>query len=135
MIIIIFFLLIFTTNIHTGVIQIFNSSSNKNSIQEKIYLNYIFFIDINNTETNQSLVIYNNNNNNQTMINGNQSLINSVDQNQFAETVVDLLLDLLEKANLSRTVSVIHNDTELTELVERNVDDDIKTNTIQLPLP
>jgi hypothetical protein len=57
------------------------------------------------------------------MINGNQT---SVDQNQFAETVVDLLLDLLEKANLSRTVSVIHNDTELTELVER--DNNMKTN-------
>jgi hypothetical protein len=57
------------------------------------------------------------------MINGNQT---SVDQNQFAEIVVDLLLDLLEKANLSRTVSVIHNDTELTELVER--DNNMKTN-------
>jgi hypothetical protein len=57
------------------------------------------------------------------MINGNQT---SVDQNQFAETVVDLLLDLLEKANLSRTVSVIHNDTELTEFLER--DNNMKTN-------
>jgi hypothetical protein len=132
MIIIIFFLLIFTTSIHTGVIpQLFNSTS-LNSIEENLFKLYIF-IDINNPENNQSLVIYNDNNN-ETIIHDNQSLINSVDQNQFAETVVDLLLDLLEKANLSRTVSVIHNDTELTELVERNVDNDIKTNTIQLPL-
>jgi len=116
---------LFKSSIH----QVIKFYSRKNIF--KLYI----FIDIHNTETNQSLVIYNNNNNNQTMINGNQSLINPVDQNQFAETVVDLLLDLLEKANLSRTVSVIHNDTELTELVERNVDDDIKTNTIQLPLP
>jgi hypothetical protein len=66
------------------------------------------------------------------MINGNQSsIIQTVDKNQFAETVVDLLLDLLEKANLSRTVSVIHNDTELTELVEQD-DDNPKTTTIQL---
>jgi hypothetical protein len=84
-----------------------------------MYLNYIF-IDINNTET---------------MMNGNQSLINIADQNQFAETVVDLLLDLLEKANLSRTVSVIHNGTKLTELVEQDDDDDIKTNTIKLSFP
>ena len=67
------------------------------------------------------------------MTHGNQSAVQQVDQNQFAETVVDLLLDLLEKANLSRTVSVIHNDTELTELVEK--DDDSKTTTIQLPDP
>ena len=60
------------------------------------------------------------NNHNETIIHGNQSSIPPVDQNQFAETVVDLLLDLLEKANLSRTVSVIHNDTELTELVEKD---------------
>jgi hypothetical protein len=39
-------------------------------------------------------------------------------------------LDLLEKANLSRTVSVIHNDTELTELVEQD-DGDLKTTTIK----
>ncbi len=83
---------------------------------------------MNETETSQPLVIYNNNN--ETMINGNQSSIQTVDKNQFAETVVDLLLDLLEKANLSRTVSVIHNDTELAELVEQ--DDDIpKTTTIK----
>jgi hypothetical protein len=49
----------------------------------------------------------------------NQTLI---DQNQFAETVVDLLLDLLEKANLSHNVSIIHNNTELVEQ-----DDGIKT--------
>lgn len=60
------------------------------------------------------------NNHNETSVQGNQSSIPPVDQNQFAETVVDLLLDLLEKANLSRTVSVIHNDTELTELVEKD---------------
>lgn len=60
------------------------------------------------------------NNHNETISHGNQSSIPPVDQNQFAETVVDLLLDLLEKANLSRTVSVIHNDTELTELVEKD---------------
>lgn len=68
------------------------------------------------------------------MTHGNQSAVQQqVDQNQFAETVVDLLLDLLEKANLSRTVSVIQNDTELIELVEK--DDDSKTTTIQLPDP
>jgi len=61
------------------------------------------------------------------MFNGNQSSINTIDQTQFAESVVDLLLDLLEKANLSRTVSVIHNRRELTELVEQ--DDHIGTNT------
>ncbi len=61
------------------------------------------------------------------MFNGNQSSINTIDQKQFAETVVDLLLDLLEKANLSRTVSVIHNHREWTEFVEQ--DDHIETNT------
>jgi hypothetical protein len=86
---------------------------------------------LNETETSQSLVIYNNNN--ETTINGNQSSIQTIDKNQFAETVVDLLLDLLEKANLSRTVSVIHNDTELTELVEQ-YDTDSKT-TVKLPHP
>ncbi len=86
---------------------------------------------MNETETSQSLVIYNNNN--ETTINGNQSSIQTIDKNQFAETVVDLLLDLLEKANLSRTVSVIHNDTELTELVEQ-YDTDSKT-TVKLPHP
>ncbi|CAF4454383.1 unnamed protein product, partial [Adineta steineri] len=89
-------------------------------------------LDFNETEPSQPLVIYNNNNhndnnNNETIFNGNQSSIQTVDKKQFADTVVDLLLDLLEKANLSRTVSVIHNDTELTELVEQ--DDDIKTTT------
>ena len=63
-----------------------------------VFLNYIF-IDINSNETINS---------------GNQSSIN---QNQFAETIVDLLLNLLEKANLTRTISVIRNNTELTELV------------------
>jgi hypothetical protein len=87
---------------------------------------FLFYIDSNETETSQPLVIYNNN---ETTINDNQT----VDKNQFAETVVDLLLDLLEKANLSRTVSVIHNDTELTELVEQ--DDNPKTTTIQLTDP
>jgi len=87
---------------------------------------------LNETETSQSLVIYNNNN--ETTINGNQSSIQTIDKNQFAETVVDLLLDLLEKANLSRTVSVIHNDTELTELVEQ-YDTDSKTTTVKLPHP
>jgi hypothetical protein len=65
-------------------------------------------------------------------MNRSQSLLQTVDKNQFAETVVDLLLDLLEKANLSRTVSVIHNDTELTELVEQD-DDSKTTTTIKLP--
>ncbi len=64
------------------------------------------------------------------MFNGNQSSINTIDQNHFAETVVDLLLDLLEKANLTRTVSVIHNHRELTELAEQ--DDHIETNTNKL---
>lgn len=66
-------------------------------------------VDFNETDVSQPLVIYNSNN--------ETSL---VPPNQFAETVVDLLLDLLEKANLSRTVSVIHNETELTELVEQS---------------
>ncbi|CAF1294609.1 unnamed protein product [Adineta steineri] len=114
MIIIIFFLLLFTGHVHTGLIPSYNSSN------------------FNETEPSQPLVIYNNNNhndnnNNETIFNGNQSSIQTVDKKQFADTVVDLLLDLLEKANLSRTVSVIHNDTELTELVEQ--DDDIKTTT------
>jgi len=61
------------------------------------------------------------------MFYGNQSSVNTIDQKQFAETVVDLLLDLLEKANLSRTVSVIHNHRGFTELVEQ--DDHIETNT------
>ena len=57
-----------------------------------------------------------------------------MDKNQFAETVVDLLLDLLEKANLSRTVSVIHNDTDLSELVEQDDVDhsNLKTTTMKL---
>ncbi|UJR09785.1 hypothetical protein I4U23_014012 [Adineta vaga] len=97
MIIITFFLLVFTARIHSGLIPLFNSSTNFNE-----------------TEPSQPLVIYNNVN--ETAINGNQT----VDKKQFADTVVDLLLDLLEKANLSRTVSVIHNDTELTELVEQD---------------
>jgi hypothetical protein len=88
---------------------------------------------LNETETSQSLVIYNNNN--ETTINGNQSSIQTIDKNQFAETVVDLLLDLLEKANLSRTVSVIHNDTELTELVEQYDTDSKTTTTVKLPHP
>jgi hypothetical protein len=87
---------------------------------------------LNETETSQSLVIYNNNN--ETTINDNQLSIEKVDKNQFAETVVDLLLDLLEKANLSRTVSVIHNDTELTELVEQD-DTYPKTTTVKLTHP
>ncbi len=87
---------------------------------------------MNETETSQSLVIYNNNN--ETTINDNQLSIEKVDKNQFAETVVDLLLDLLEKANLSRTVSVIHNDTELTELVEQD-DTYPKTTTVKLTHP
>jgi hypothetical protein len=90
------------------------------------------YLDLNETETSQPLVIYNNHN--ETTINGNQTSIQKIDKNQFAETVVDLLLDLLEKANLSRTVSVIHNDTELTELVEQD-DTDHKTTTVKLPKP
>ena len=85
-------------------------------------------VDLNETDTSQPLVIFNNNN--ETANNGNQSSIQTVDKNQFAETVVDLLLDLLEKANLSRTVSVIHNETELTELVEQD-DADPKTTTVK----
>jgi hypothetical protein len=89
-------------------------------------------LDFNETEPSQALVIYNSNN--ETTIVGNHSSIEQVDRKQFAETVVDLLLDLLEKANLSRTVSVIHNETELTELVEQ--DDRLKrTTTIQLSNP
>ncbi|CAF0919310.1 unnamed protein product [Rotaria sordida] len=99
---------------HTGIIQVFNSSN------------------FNETEINESLV--NNNNDNETTLNDNQSSIQIVDKNQFAETVVDLLLDLLEKANLSRTVSIIHNDTELTELVEQD-DVDLQTTTIKLTDP
>ncbi|CAF2854190.1 unnamed protein product [Rotaria sp. Silwood2] len=128
MIIIVFFLL-FVGNTHTGIIQVFNSSS------------------FNETEISQSpLVTYNNDNgtslndtgttlnDNDTTLNDNQSSIHIVDKNQFAETVVDLLLDLLEKANLSRTVSIIHNDTELTELVEQD-DIDLQTTTIKLTDP
>ena len=85
----------------------------------------------NDTEASQPLVIYNSNN--ETMLNGSHPAVEQVDKNQFAETVVDLLLDLLEKANLSRTVSVIHNETELTELVEQ--DDTAKRTTTQLPDP
>ena len=85
--------------------------------------------DLNETEPSQPLVIYNNDN--ATAVSRNQT----VDKNQFAETVVDLLLDLLEKANLSRTVSVIHNDTELTELVEQDDGDhpNVETTTMKLP--
>ncbi|CAF1589714.1 unnamed protein product [Rotaria sp. Silwood1] len=113
MIIIVFFLL-FVGNTHTGIIQVFNSSS------------------LNETEISQPLVIYNNDN--ETASNDNQSSIQIIDKNQFAETVVDLLLDLLEKANLSRTVSIIHNDTELNELVEQD-DIDLQTTTIKLTDP
>lgn len=65
-----------------------------NYLHENVH-NYIF-IDINNNKTINS---------------GYQSSIN---QNQFAETIVDLLLNLLEKANLTRTRSIIRNTTELT---------------------
>ena len=59
------------------------------------------------------------NSSNETIFNDSQSSIQAIDRNQFAASVVDLLLDLLEKANLSRTVSIIHNDTDLTELVQQ----------------
>ena len=68
------------------------------------------------------------------MLNGSYPSAGQVDKKQFAETVVDLLLDLLEKANLSRTVSVIHNETELTELVEQD-DTAKRTTTTHLPNP
>lgn len=83
---------------------------------------------MNETEYDQPLVI--NNTNTETILNESQSSIHTIDKNQFAETVVDLLLDLLEKANLSRTVSIIHNHTELTELVEQD-DSDTQTSTIK----
>ena len=69
------------------------------------------------------------------MINHNQSLVISFDENRFAETVVDLLLELLDKANLSHTISIIHNDTDLTEFTEEKFYNDRKINTIQLPIP
>ncbi|CAF1303297.1 unnamed protein product [Adineta steineri] len=64
---------------------------------------------------------------NVSMINNNETMTNG---NQFAEIIVGLLLDLVEKANLSRTISIIHNDTELTEFVKD--DNDIKSNTTEL---
>lgn len=108
MLVILLLLLLCSNQIHTGLIQFFNSSST---------------IGFNETESNPGLVIFNDNH---TETN-NQSSSPTVDKNQFAETVVDMLLDLLEKANLSRTVSLIHNETELTELVEQ--DDDKSTTT------
>ena len=88
---VIYILLLFAGRSHSGLLP-----SNVSSV------------DFNETDVSPPLVIYNSNN--------ETSLV----PNQFAETVVDLLLDLLEKANLSRTVSVIHNETELTELVEQD---------------
>lgn len=116
MITIIFILLLFAGRSHSGLIRSENSSSFFSSLAE-----------FNETDVSPPLVIYNSNN--ETSPSQNQSLV--IDKNQFAETVVDLLLDLLEKANLSRTVSVIHNETELTELVEQ---DDLskRTSTVSI---
>ena len=97
-----------------------NSVSSDSNEWESIDFHWSVFqkisrLDFNETESNEPVVIYNSNN--ETTVNGTDSITN-----QFAETVVDLLLDLLEKANLSRTISVIHNETELSELVEQDVD-------------
>lgn len=132
---VIFFLLLllFAGSIHTGILSIFNSTCT-DEIVCFFLLSWKYFVhlDSNETETSQPLVIYNNHN--ETILHGNQSAIPTVDKNQFAETVVDLLLDLLEKANLSRTVSVIHNDTELTELVEQD-ETDSKVTPVNLVNP
>ena len=128
-----FLLLLLAGSIHTGILPLFNSTCTDEIVVRYFSsLNYSFHLDSNETETSQPLVIYNNQN--ETSLHGNQSAIPAVDKNQFAETVVDLLLDLLEKANLSRTVSVIHNDTELTELVEQD-ETDSKVTPVHLVHP
>ena len=125
--IILLLILLFVGHSRTGIIHVFNSSGK--------YFLYSSFIecfndlDFNETVTDQSMVLYNNDT--ETILNNSRLPIQTIDRNQFAETVVDLLLDLLEKANLSRTVSIIHNDTELNEL-SRQVDNGPKTTTIQL---
>ncbi|CAF1567164.1 unnamed protein product [Adineta steineri] len=84
-------------------------------------LNFFLIISAGNIHTGISSMI------NVSMINNNETMTNG---NQFAEIIVGLLLDLVEKANLSRTISIIHNDTELTEFVKDG--NDIKSNTTEL---
>ncbi|CAF1008030.1 unnamed protein product [Adineta steineri] len=84
-------------------------------------LNFFLIIFVGSIHTGTSSMI------NVSMINNNETMTNG---NQFAEIIVGLLLDLVEKANLSRTISIIHNDTELTEFVKD--DNDIKSNTTEL---
>ncbi|CAF1994073.1 unnamed protein product [Rotaria magnacalcarata] len=134
MIIVVFFLL-FIGNIHTGIIQVFNSSNfNETDTSEPVAI----FNNYNDTvfNENETTIIENKMPlvENQTILNDNQSSIEAIDKNQFTETVVDLLMDLLQKANLSRTISIIHNDTELTELVVQDDADRSKT-TIKLTNP
>ncbi|CAF1405491.1 unnamed protein product [Rotaria magnacalcarata] len=134
MIIVVFFLL-FIGNIHTGIIQVFNSSNfNETDTSEPVAI----FNNYNDTvfNENETTIIENKMPlvENQTILNDNQSSIEAIDKNQFTETVVDLLMDLLQKANLSRTISIIHNDTELTELVVQD-DADLSKTTIKLTNP
>ena len=98
--IIILFLLLFAGSIQPGVIQLFNSSCKEEFVQAKTTED--LHLDFNETETSQPLVIYNTAN--ETTSSGNQSSVVKVDKNQFAETVVDLILVLLQKANLSSNV-------------------------------
>lgn len=79
-------------------------------------------------------------NNNQTLINvietisndNNQSTIEIIDKNHSSQTIIDMFLDILQKANLSSTISIIQNDTQLTELV---VPEEISSTTIKLTEP